>query len=249
MREFLVFTLWAPLAAMGEIAVGERRTAFDRPAKSAIGGLLAAALGIERREEDRLLALAEGYGMAVRTDAPGTIVYDYHTAQVPSARRGKSWPTRRAALAEAELNTILSQREYRESPWFTVAVWARPGAPYGLAELAAALERPQFVLYFGRKACPLGSPPSPRVIEASDLAAAFEAYDRERPSETERLHREVCRRRPVGRIHLEAGDADLLGDRYRRLRVERRRDRPLSRRRWQFGLRDELVAERREAGR
>lgn len=250
MPRFLLFTLWAPLGSMGEIAVGERRTGFDRPAKSAVTGLLAAALGIERREEERLLALAEGYGMAVRTDAAGEVRYDYHSAQVPSARRGVRWATRRAELAERELNTVLSKREYREAPWFTVALWSRPGAPHDLAELAAALERPRFVLYFGRKACPLGSPPQPRLIEAADLDAAFADYDRQRPTEIERrLRRRVCRPRPVGRLHLEAGDARLLGDRFRPLRIERRRDRLLSRRRWQFTLREELVAEPREVGR
>ncbi|MCX7631283.1 MAG: type I-E CRISPR-associated protein Cas5/CasD [Geminicoccaceae bacterium] len=246
MRAFLIFTLWAPLGAMGEIAVGERRTGFDRPAKSAIAGLLAAALGIERREEERLLALAEGYGMAVRTDTPGDVLYDYHTAQVPSARKGLRWPTRRAELAEKELNTILSKREYREGPWFTVALWARPTAPESLAGLAEALARPRFTLYFGRKACPLGLPPSPMVFEAPDLAAALAAYDRERPSSIDRLRRRICRPRPLGRLHLEADETTLLGERYRPLRIERRRDRLLARRRWQFGLRDELVAERRE---
>lgn len=243
MPEFLLFTLWAPLGAMGEIAVGERRTSFDRPAKSAIAGLLAAALGIERCEEQRLRGLAEGYGMAVRTDAQGAILYDYHTAQVPSARKGLRWPTRRAELAEQQLNTILSKREYRESPWFTVALWARPDAPYGLGTLAQALQKPRFTLYFGRKSCPLGAPPEPYVIDARDLASAYTAYDERRLPESEALRRKVCQPRPLGRLYLEANGAALLGDRYRPVHITRRRDRLLSRRRWQFQLRDELVAE------
>lgn len=247
MPEFLLFTLWAPLGAMGEIAVGERRVGFDRPAKSAIAGLLAAALGIERRDEERLLALAEGYGMAVRTDTPGDVLYDYHTAQVPSARKGLRWPTRRAELAERQLNTILSKREYREGPWYTLALWARSTAPESLAGLAAALARPAFTLYFGRKACPLGIPPSPKLVEAPDLEKAFATYDRERPSAIDRLRRWVCRSGPLDRVHLDADASLLLGDGLRPVRIERRRDRLRSRRRWQFGLRDELVAEPREA--
>lgn len=249
MPAFLLFTLWAPLGAMGEIAVGERRTGYDRPAKSAIAGLLAAALGIERCEEERLLALAEGYGLAVRTDAAGDVLYDYHTAQVPSQRKGVGWPTRRAELAEPELNTILSKREYRESPWFTVALWARPAAPYALSELEKALTAPRFVLYLGRKACPLGLPPRPAVIEAADLGAAFEAYDKSRPPSGERLRCRIAGSRPLGRVHLEAADAPLLGIRLRAVRRESRRDRLLSRRRWQFAPRDELVAEPREISR
>ena len=36
MPEFLTFVLAAPLAAMGEIAVGERRGTWDRPGRSAV---------------------------------------------------------------------------------------------------------------------------------------------------------------------------------------------------------------------
>jgi CRISPR system Cascade subunit CasD len=241
--EFLLFTLWAPLGAMGEIAVGERRTGFDRPAKSAVIGLLAAALGVERREEERLAALARGYGLAVRTARAGSILYDYHTAQVPSARRGVRWATRRDELAERELNTVLSKREYRESPCFTVALWARAEAPEGLDTLARALERPRFTLYFGRKACPLGVPPTPMRIEAADLGAAFSDYDRRLPERVRRILHRADRPGAPLLVHLDHTDEIPLGPHLRARRIERRRDEPLSRRRWQFGLRDELVAE------
>lgn len=247
MASFLVFTLWAPLGAMGEIAVGERRTGFDRPAKSAITGLLAAALGIERREEERLLALAEGYGLAIRTDRAGSILYDYHTAQVPSARRGVRWTTRREELAEAELNTVLSKREYREDPWYTVALWPRPGAPVPLEELARALERPHFTLAFGRKACPLGLPPSPAVIEATDLGEALATYDRRRAEPARRLRELLLRESRPALLHLDRDEPIELGPAWRPRRIERRRDHLVSRRRWQYGLRDELVAEYVEA--
>ena len=42
MPAFLLFSLWAPLAAMGDVAVGERRTGLERPGKSAVLGLVAA---------------------------------------------------------------------------------------------------------------------------------------------------------------------------------------------------------------
>ena len=45
MPDFLTFALAAPLAAMGEIAVGERRGSWDRPGRSAVLGLIAAVLG------------------------------------------------------------------------------------------------------------------------------------------------------------------------------------------------------------
>ena len=85
---FLLFTYYAPMMAMGEIAPGERRMAFSRPARSAVLGLVAAALGLRR--DDRAHAdLERGLGYAVRTDSAGRPFTDYHTAQTPQQRRGR----------------------------------------------------------------------------------------------------------------------------------------------------------------
>jgi CRISPR system Cascade subunit CasD len=48
MMEYLLFRLYGPLASWGEIAVGESRHTATYPGKSALLGLLAAALGIRR---------------------------------------------------------------------------------------------------------------------------------------------------------------------------------------------------------
>ena len=48
MQPFLVFGLTASLGAMGELAGHERRGSLIWPARSAIIGLMGAALGIER---------------------------------------------------------------------------------------------------------------------------------------------------------------------------------------------------------
>src|SRR5258708_19730043 len=49
--EHLVLLLHAPLGAMGGVAVGERRSGFDRPGKSAILGLLAPRLRLDRSHQ------------------------------------------------------------------------------------------------------------------------------------------------------------------------------------------------------
>ena len=124
---FLVFTLYAPMGSFGEIAVGERRMSWARPGRSAILGLVAAALGIERglmmRRTERLEA---GLYYAVRTDAPGQPLIDWHTAQTPKARKGRSFATRREELESDDLNTVLSTREWRTDTCFTVVLWPRP---------------------------------------------------------------------------------------------------------------------------
>ncbi|MEN6396285.1 MAG: type I-E CRISPR-associated protein Cas5/CasD, partial [Methanoregula sp.] len=117
MQEFLIFRLYGSMASWGDIAVGEFRPTFDHPTKSAVMGLIAAAMGIRRDEEERQRELAAGYLMAIRIDGPGVLLRDYHTAQVPPAGKGKikyHFLTRKDELAvpKDELNTILSSRDY-----------------------------------------------------------------------------------------------------------------------------------------
>jgi len=244
MAEFLTFSLWAPMAAMGDIAVGERRVGGNRPARSAILGLIAAALGVERLEEARLAAIEAGYGLALLVERPGELLQDYHSTQLPRPGRNRKKPTRRDELADPRrLNTILSWRDYRTDPWITAALWARAEAPHALDEIARYLRAPRFTLYFGRKACPLGAPTHPVLLEASTIAEAFQRRSTLRPEPEQRLRR---------RLRLDGGgllysDTDAITDHAgpplgtERLRIERRRDVALNRRRWQFGLRDEWV--------
>jgi len=244
MAEFLVFTLWAPMAAMGDVAVGERRVGGNRPARSAVLGLVAAAIGVERDDEAGLSALSDGYGMALLVERTGDLLQDYHSTQIPKPGRHRRKATRCEELADPKrLNTILTLREYRTDPWSSVALWARPSAPYPLGRLGEALDRPRFTLYFGRKACPLGLPASPKLLDAASVAEAFRVHDKARP-EAEREIRHRLRIRGPGRLYADAdarseGGPTLGGE---LARIERRRDVAVNRRRWQFGMRDELVA-------
>jgi CRISPR system Cascade subunit CasD len=124
----LVFLLHAPLGAMGGVAVGERRAGFDRPGKSAIAGLVAAGLGLDRSDEAAHLALAHGYGLGLGEIVPGRLLYDYHTAQTPPQHQNRRFATRREELAVDGLGTILSVREYRTDPAYLVVLWPR-GTP------------------------------------------------------------------------------------------------------------------------
>ena len=232
--DVLVFTLAAPVGSCGGLAVGERRYSAERPGRSLVLGLVAAALGLDRADDAAHADLERRLGTAVRMDRPGELFDDYHTAQVPPARRGKRWPTRRTELAEPALETILSIREYRADVHVTPALWLRePGDP-DLARIADALVRPHFRLCLGRRSCPLGCPPAPRVMAVDSLVAAFDAYDREAAGGSPPAG-------PVG-VVADAEAAGFLGPRTTPERVVTRRDVVLSRSRWQFGTRHELVA-------
>lgn len=240
---FVLFTLYAPVGAFGDIAVGERRAGFDRPGRSAILGLLAGALGLDRRDEQAQAALDAGFDLILRVEAPGRLLMDYHTVQAPRARKGARWPSRRAALAEPDLETLLSLRDYRLDPLCTVALAGRDAtADEAVAQWAAAMARPYFVPYLGRKSCPLGLPLRATLVTASDLASAFAHYDAAR-TEPEVAVRRQLRLADDPSWYADEGAVSrgLLGTGFRPVRREQRRDQVHSRQRWQFGLRQEWL--------
>ena len=237
---FLVFTLYAPMASFGEIAVGERRMSWARPGRSAILGLVAAAKGIERSDEVAHRRLESGLHYAVRTEASGIPLTDYHTAQTPRARKGRNFATRREELESEDLSTVLSTREWRVDACFTVALWPRHGAALDIEEIVHALRRPFFVIYMGRKSAPLGLPLNPEIVEAPTY---LQALDVRQPNDEER--RILQRVRRAGERHgviAVDDDAPEAPEESRGTsRRERRRDALLSRTRWQFTDRQERI--------
>jgi CRISPR system Cascade subunit CasD len=187
---FLRFSLYAPLASWGEHAVGEIRGSWDRPSRSAVLGLLAAALGITRDEEARHASLDVSIGIAVRVLADGTTLIDYHTTQNPKENLVKKRrpSTRREALAMAEPETALSRRWLRQDALSVVVLWQRPHPTVTLEQLRTALRDPVFTLYAGRKANAFGLPLAPTLVEAEslgdavrDIPALPEGFERLRP--------------------------------------------------------------------
>jgi len=233
---FLLFTLYAPMGSFGEIAVGERRMSWARPGRSAVLGLVAAALGTERTDEAAHRDLETGLYYAVRTDAPGRPLIDYHTAPTPKARKGRAFATRRQELESDDLNTVLSSREWRSDACFTVALWPRSGGVVDLDDIVSALKRPRFALYVGRKSAPLGLPLNPEIIEADTFMAAFHIRQ---PNEEEQNVLQSIHIAGVasGMIAFDHGVPSVSSD----VRIERRRDAVLSRTRWQLADRLEAV--------
>ena len=258
MERYLLFTLAAPMASFGAVAVGERRPTWDRPSKSQTLGLIAGCLGIPRVEEARHLALADGLGFAVRVDARGQLASDYHTAQSPkeaSMRRRANTHrpvlTRSDELACDDLKTILSQREFIVGSQHTIALWRTGDTAPTLDEIAAALRTPVYAPFAGRKANPLSLPMAPHIVDAPTIEAAFAAFDADETEGVAAFKREMLLRpegyRPIfadlSAVPLEER-ADRVG------RHEQRRDLPKSRAKWRFGLRPEvLLKETPEAAR
>lgn len=245
MTDFLLLTLYAPLASWGDIAVGETRGSWDRPSRSAILGLLGAALGLTREQQDDHDRLDAGYGVAVRLDAAGVPLSDYHTAQTVGASIvNKARPRTRAQLLGRpphERETILSRRAYRQDALATVAIWARAGARWSLSELADALRRPAYVPYAGRKANPFGAPLDPQIVSSETLAGAFaQRAPAPRGIDASRLDLRSDARCEIA--HDPIGPADGFSSGLRPFRRDVRRDVPAHRGRWQFAERVVEVA-------
>lgn len=238
-NSFLLFRLWGPMASWGEIAVGERRGSWNRPSRSAILGLIAAALGIDRMDGAAHERIEAQIALAIRVDAPGKPLRDYHTTQSPSQRRGACWRTRRDELDRINsLNTILSDRRYYAETDAIIALWPRIAEPaYSLDYLMQKLNEPVFPLYLGRKACPLGRPPYPCIIDVDSLWAAFSNYDEQLAPLSDRCDA-LRSAKSAPELWLSEEDARALG----LSPIERvtRRDGIRDRRHWLFNDRAEV---------
>lgn len=152
----LLLRLAGPLQAWGDSSRFVRRDTRREPTKSGVLGLLAAAQG--RRRTDPIEDLLE-LEFGVRVDQPGEIVRDFQTAIRWSATPPVSMP--------------LSYRYYLSDAVFVAAV---SGDDSLIAGLQAAVRRPAFPLFLGRRACPPSTPVDMGVHEG-DLEEVLRSAD------------------------------------------------------------------------
>ena len=251
--KYLVFRLYGPMASWGEVAIGEARHSSSYPGKSAIAGLLGAALGIRREDEDAHSALVQEYHQAVRVVSSGKIMKDYHTAQAPDSAGKFRYRTRRDEMVTGRdrLGTVLSSREYYTDAQAVVALKISEDARWSGEQLMQALNKPVFHLYLGRKSCPLAAPLAPQLTEADNFRDALDCYELKpvlcgAPGED--LPDWMSDQRwlkpdAVSRYYWEGSISDFSceDDRFSERQVQKliRTDKPLSRVRWQFSQREE----------
>ncbi|MGR6924577.1 type I-E CRISPR-associated protein Cas5/CasD [[Actinomadura] parvosata] len=147
----LLLQLAGPLQAWGSASRFARRTTEAAPTKSAVIGLLAAALGRERTQDlSDLAALRFG----VRVDQPGILLRDFQTSH--------HFVTGEAAP--------VSDRFYLADAVFVAGV---EGDDVLIDALRQALHTPVFLPYLGRRSCPPSRPVYLRVHEDLTLEAAL----------------------------------------------------------------------------
>lgn len=238
MKKYLLFRLYGPFASWGDIAVGTHRPSYDHPSKSSVMGLLAAAIGIRRSEDDKHRKLAEAYNFAVLVNSPGVFLRDYHTAQIPSAsslKKQKNILSRKDELTveKDELTAVLSSRDYYSDSLYTVAIWAKEESPetcpFPLELLEKKLNEPEFVLYLGRKSCPPSLPVEAQIVSGDGLKEALGKAE----FKCEVLLKLLKKSKQV-RLYWEGEEEELVP-----VHTVTRRDLTLSRKRWQFADRKE----------
>lgn len=180
----LLLTLDAPLMSFGAPIVDNRGQIQEWPAASMLVGLLANALGYERRDFEAHRALQRRLRYAARRDQAGERLSDYQTVDLgqPHLLASKvGWTTwgkieKRGGSNANRTGTHIRYRDYHVGAIYTIALTLEPAdeAPT-LDDLAEALRRPARPLFIGRMPC-LPSGPILRkegIYEAESLFAAL----------------------------------------------------------------------------
>lgn len=135
----IILKFSGPLQSWGTNSHFETRHTDSYPSKSAVIGLIAAALGYRRDENEKIKKLNQ-LDFGVRIDQPGQLLSDYHTA--------------RSFNNKGNLDrTYVTNRYYLEDAIFLVAIghcdddW--------IDEILGGLRSPYFQMCMGRRSLPV----------------------------------------------------------------------------------------------
>lgn len=128
----LLLRFAGPLQAWGIESKFNVRRSEREPTKSAVVGLLGAALGWTRDESDCHKRLSESLRFGVRVDKEGEFLRDFH-------------------IAKGEKDSYVTERHYLADAKFLVGLESDLKL---LEELDKALKYPYFQIYLGRRSCP-----------------------------------------------------------------------------------------------
>lgn len=158
----LLMRFRAPMMSWGDHSRFTIRDSRREPTKSAVIGLLCAALGRPRSEPVNDLTALK---MGVRIDKPGVMQCDYHTVMDGIKSGGGSG------------GTVISQRYYMADADYLVGL---EGDRAKLVEIDTALQNPYWQLYFGRKSfipsCPVHLPEGGLVEAELEVALRDHPY-------------------------------------------------------------------------
>lgn len=171
MTRYLILQLDGVLQAWGDHSFEDYRPTVGFPTRSGLLGLLAACLGVDRDDSAALTALNDSIWFTVRAEhrsrnAPTQRLSDFHTIR----------NARKVDIRKSSAYPVVSRREYLCDAVFSVAIEEAPKAAYPLERIAAALQRPVFTPFLGRRSCPLSRPLLAAQIDAESPADALRVW-------------------------------------------------------------------------
>lgn len=174
----LAFYIDAPLQSWGASSKFQYRESNGFPTKSALVGLIAGALGIDKHkatEAAELLPIANLKLTAVQVQKPkraATRFTDFHTIGGGYNKRTPQWEKMSIPqkASGAPFGTVITRRSYLTDACFVVLL---EGDAVVLKRIQSALLDPVWGVWFGRKTCLPASPLSPQIGDSRQ--AAFDA--------------------------------------------------------------------------
>ena len=179
MKTYLVLKLQGVMQAWGGHTYEDARHTELIPTRSGLLGLLAACLGIDRKDSTGLSDLARSLRIAVRMDTTPVRITDFHT--VLDARKVDGKPNK---------FPVVSRREYLCDATYTVLLEVQEDAQVSADAIEQALKNPVYTPFLGRRSCPPSRPLFEERIEAEDFESAFALT----PGEGGTIYSESCPR-------------------------------------------------------
>ena len=157
--KWLIVRLESPLMSFGGTTIDAYGISRDFPAQSALTGLFANALGVDRRQTDKLADLQNRlvFAAALEQRSEPNRIRDFQTAKLQAADKG--WTTRngsegRAGGAGTYKSPHIRYRDYLADARVVVVATLLPAsddsAPM-IEDIANALDHPARPLFIGRK--------------------------------------------------------------------------------------------------
>ncbi len=174
MTSFLILQLDGVLQAWGDHTFEDFRPTVGFPTRSGLLGLLAACLGIDRSDIKNLSALDRSVYFTIRAEdryvedkGCATLrITDFHTVQ----------NARKVDIRKSNEYPVVSRREYLCDAVFSVAVEQSAHVDYSLAQIEAAVKKPIYTPFLGRRSCPLNRPLFAAYVDAENALEALNKF-------------------------------------------------------------------------
>lgn len=148
----VVLKFAGPLQSWGIKSNFTVRDTSRYPSKSAVVGMVGAAMGTCREDVEQLEKL-NGLLVGVRVDKQGSLLTDFQTARTWDVKYDGVLGSYKMDREGKSYNTYISDRHYLADAVFTVMLTHEDDM--FVEEVAFALQNPKYQIFMGRKSCPL----------------------------------------------------------------------------------------------